>query len=218
MPTATETNPPPPAIEEPRAEVTNAIDEFLGIRLDANLEQLQQRFTLRLQNTRGMVPEIYEATGAGTVDSVTLHFYNNLLKEFWVDARPRRITPDRIEKQLREQFGEPRESALKSNKSADERPDLGLFTGADREKRLAGFPYRVDISWSDNQTHADASIYYTSDKPERCTALLTMHISAVQWLNNNRPPLGTLAATSAAASTNTLDQTNQPPQRLFPNP
>ncbi len=231
VPTATETTPPPPAIEEPRAEVTNAIDEFLGIRLDANLEQLQRQFTLRLQNTRGMVPEIYEATQAGDVASVTMHFYNNLLKEFWVDTRERRVTPDRIERELQETFGEPKDRGLKADKPGNESLGLGLFTtaggikaGADREKKLAAFPYRVDVSWSDDQTHAEASIYYTSEKPELCTSLLTMHISAAQWLNNNRPQLGSVATTSPAAPTNTLDQTNEPPapppppHRLFPSP
>jgi rRNA maturation protein Nop10 len=232
VPTATETTTPPPVIEEPRADLTNAIDEFLGIRLDANLERLQRRFTLRLQNTRGMVPEIYEATQAGDADSVTMHFYNNLLKEFWVDTHERRVIPDRIERELRKKFGEPRDRALRSDKPSDEGLGLGLFTtadgikaGADREKRLAAFPYRVDVSWSDDQTRAEASIYYTSEKPELCTSLLTMHISAAQWLNNNRPQLGPVATASPAATTsNTLDQTNQapvpaePPKRLFPSP
>jgi DNA-directed RNA polymerase subunit RPC12/RpoP len=230
VPAATETTLPPPALEEPRAPLTNVLDEFLGIRLDADLEQLQRRFTLRLQNTRGMVPEIYEATQAGDIDSVTMHFYNNLLKEFWVDTRPQRVSPDRIERKLQETFGEPKDRALQSGKPGAEGLGLGLFdaangvkSGADRDKKLAGFPYRVDILWADDQTRAEASIYYTSEKPELCTSLLTMHISAAQWLNNNRPQLGPVATTSPAA-TNTLDQTNkapapaEPPKRLFPSP
>jgi hypothetical protein len=231
VPAATETTPPPLAIEEPRADVTNVIDDFLGVRLDANLDQLQRRFTLRLQNTRGMVPEIYEATQAGDIDSVTMHFYNNLLKEFWVDTPARHVMPDRIERELRETFGEPKDRALNTGAPSEDSLGLGLFAdasgikaGADREKKLAAFPHRVDLSWSDDQTHADASVYYTSDKPELCTSLLTMHISAAQWLNNNRPQLGAVATTSPAAPTNTLDQTNAPPapapppQRLFPSP
>jgi rRNA maturation protein Nop10 len=230
MPAPTETTPPPPAIQQPRAELTNVIDEFLGIRLDANLEQLQRQFTLRLQNTRGMIPEIYEAAQAGDVDSVTMHFYNNLLKEFWVGTCERRVVPDIIERELHEKFGEPKDRALKSDKPGEESLSLGLFAAtsgikadADREKKLAGYPYRVNISWSDDQTHADASIYYTSVKPELCASLLTVHICAAQWLNNNRPQLGPVA-TSLAATTNTLDQTNEapapsePPKRLFPSP
>jgi hypothetical protein len=230
VPAATETSPPPPTIEVSRPDLTNGIDEFLGIRLDDTLEQLQRRFALRLQNTRGMIPEIYEAARAGEVDYVTMHFYNNLLKEFWVDTRERRSTPDRIERDLREQFGEPRDRALKSGKPGNDGLGLGLFTadgiktGVDREKRLAAFPYRVDISWSDDQSRAEASIYYTSEKPELCTSLLTMHITAAQWLNNNRPQLGPVATASPAASTNALSQTNEapvpaePPKRLFPSP
>jgi hypothetical protein len=231
VPAATDTTPPPPVIAEPRAELTNAIDEFLGIHLDANLEQLQRRFTLHLQNTRGMVPEIYEATRAGDADYVTLHFYNNLLKEFWVDTRQRRVMPDRIERELREQFGEPKARALKSGKPSDDGLGPGLFTaadsakaGTDREKKLAAFPYHVDLSWSDDQSRAEASIYYTSEKPELCTSLLTIHISASQWLNNNHPQPGPVATASPITGTNTLDQTNaapapaEPPKRLFPSP
>jgi DNA-directed RNA polymerase subunit RPC12/RpoP len=229
MPTATETTPPPPAIEEPRAEVTNAIDEFLGIRLDANLEQLQRQFTLRLQNTRGMVPEIYEATQAGDIDSVTMHFYNNLLKEFWIDTRERRVTPDRIERELQETFGEPKDRALQPGTQGSERLGLGLTTGdarvmPGRGDKFARFPYRVGLSWSDGETHTEATIYYSWGKPEICVSVLTIHISAAQWLNNNRPQLGSVATTSPAAPTNTLDQTNEPPapppppHRLFPSP
>jgi hypothetical protein len=206
----------------------NVIDEFLGIRLDDTLDQVQRRFPMRLQNTRGMTPEIYETTGVGNIDSVTMHFYNNLLKEFWIDTHERHAAPDTIERDLREKFGEPKDRALKSDKPGKEDLGLGLFTtagdiktDADRKKRLAAFPHRVDVSWSDDQTHTEASVYYTSEKPELCSSLLTIHISAVQWLNNNRPQLGSVATTSP---TNTLDKTNeapapvQPPQRLFPSP
>jgi hypothetical protein len=231
VPTVTETTLPPPVIEQPRAEPSNAIDEFLGIRLNASLEQLQRHFLLRLQNTRGMVPEIYEATRVGEVDYVTMHFYNNLLKEFWIDMRERRVMPDRIERELTAKFGEPRNRVLQHGGQGNETLGLGLSAatagvqaGTDRQKRLAEFPYRVDISWSDDQTHTEARIYYTSDKPQRCTSLLTMHISAAQWLNNNRPQLAPVGTASPAAATNTLDQTNEapapvePPKRLFPSP
>jgi hypothetical protein len=231
VPTVTETTLPPPVVEHPRAESSTAIDEFLGIRLNASLEQLQQHFLLRLQNTRGMVPEIYEATRVGEVDYVTMHFYNNLLKEFWIDTRERRVTPDRIERKLKEQFGEPTNRALQPGGQGDETLGLGLSApaagakaGTDRQKRLAGFPHRVDISWSDDETRTEAKIYFTSDKPESCTSLLTIHISAAQWLNNNRPQLGPMATASPLAATNTLDQTNEapapvePPKRLFPSP
>ena len=48
---------------------TLTFERFRGVRLDAGREDLQRRFNLRLQNTRGMVPEIYEAERAGDVET-----------------------------------------------------------------------------------------------------------------------------------------------------
>jgi hypothetical protein len=226
VPPAAETNPSPPMLEEPRTESTSAINEFRGIRLNTNLEGLQRRFNVRLQNTRGMVPEIYGAMRVGDMDKVTMHFYNNLLKEFWVDTRERQIAPEEIEKKLRERFGEPRDRLLRSAGQRDESLGLGLpgaagaiKAGPGQEKRLAGFPYRVEMAWADDETLAEATIYYTSATPTTCSSLLTMHISAVRWLDSNRPQIGPVAAPASASATNTLDQTNAapaPPKRLFP--
>ena len=153
VPASTETGPPPPVLEEPHPESTSAIDEFHGIRLNASLEGLQRRYNLRLQNTRGMIPEIYEATRVGGIENVTMHFYSNLLKEFWVDLHERRVVPEQIEKELREQFGEPKERDLRSGGSSDGGLGLGLpgpagadRAGPDRVKKLGGFPYRVELT------------------------------------------------------------------------
>ena len=229
VPPAAETNPSPPILEEPRTESTSAIDEFHGIRLNTNLEGVQRRYNVRLQNTRGMVPEIYGVMRVGDVDNVTMHFYNNLLKEFWVDMRERRVAPDEIEKELRERFGEPRDRIVRSGRQGDEHLGLGLpgaagaiKAGPGREKKLAGFPYRVEITWADDETLTEATIYYTSATPTTCSSLLTMHISAARWLDTNRPQIGSVAAPASASATNTLDQTNAapaatvPPKRLFP--
>lgn len=225
VPASTETSPPPPVLEEPRPESTSAIDEFHGIRLNASLEGLQRRYHLRLQNTRGMIPEIYGATRVGGVENVTMHFYSNLLKEFWVGLHERRVVPEQIEKELRVQFGEPKERALRSGGPSDAGFGLGLSGAAgadraitDREKKLAGFPYRVDLMWLDDETQTEAAIYYTSTEPASCSSLLTLHISAAHWLDSNRPQIGSIAM----QATNALDQTNEapapapPPKRLFP--
>ncbi|HVM61784.1 MAG TPA: hypothetical protein VMV72_13060 [Verrucomicrobiae bacterium] len=229
VPAATETTRPSSVVEEPPAAMTNVIDEFLGIRLDATLEQLQQHFPLRLQNTRGMVPEIYQATGVGKIETVTMHFYNNLLKELWVEMAERRIVPDRIEHELSQRFGEPKARTLQSAGQGDERLGLGLTmvdsgVGAGREDRFARFPYRVGLSWSDGETLTEATIYYSSEKPENCASVLAIHISAAQWLDNNRPEVGAVATGASASTTNALDRTNAPPApvapppRLFPSP
>lgn len=229
VPSPTDTNSSLPILERPRAESASTIDEFHGIRLHANLEELRRRYNLRLQNTRGMTPEIYEASRFGDVDNVTVHFYSNSLKEFWVQTRERRVVPDEIEKELREQFGEPKERTVRSGGPSDAALGLSLpgatsttATAGGREKKLAGFPYRVDLTWADDESQADATIYYTSTEPASCSSVLTMHTSAAQWLENNRAQIGSVAAAAPSSPTNTLDQTNQapapagPPKKLFP--
>jgi hypothetical protein len=176
-----------------------------------------------------MVPEIYGAMRVGDVDNVTVHFYNNLVKEFWADIRERRVTPDQVEKELRERYGEPRDRFVRSSGPSDERSGLVLSgaagaakAGPGQEKKLAGFPYRVEFTWADDETLTEATIYYTSPTPTTCSSLLAMHISAARWLDNNRPQLGSVAAPASASATNALDQTNAapapavPPKRLFP--
>jgi len=203
------------------------IDEFHGIRLNATLAGLQHRYNLRLQNTRGMVPEIYEATRVGDVENAMLHFYNNSLKEFWVDMHERRMVPDHIEKELQAQFGEPKERGVRSGGQNDAGLGLKLPSaegatqpGTGREKKLAGFPYRMDVAWADDETRTEATIYYTSTESATCSSLLTIHVSATHWLDSNRPGIGSVA--SASPSTNTLDQSNglpapaEAPKRLFP--
>jgi hypothetical protein len=95
-----------------------------------------------------------------------------------------------------------------------------IKAGPGREKKLAGFPYRVEITWADDETLTEATIYYTSATPATCSSLLTMHISAARWLDTNRSQIGSVAAPASASATNTLDQTNAapaaPPKRLFP--
>ncbi|HTS17211.1 MAG TPA: hypothetical protein VMP11_06525 [Verrucomicrobiae bacterium] len=223
-PASTETTRPAPVIEEPHETVANSIDEFAGIRLNADIEQLQQHFALQLQNERGMVPEIYEASRIGKIDAVTMHFYNNRLKEFWVEMAERRVVPDTIERELTERFGQPTDRKIQTARQGDDSLSLALTTAdhrfaTDGQNKFARFPYRVDLLWSDEETTTRATIHYSSPKPETCVSILTVHVSAAQWLNNNRPEL----AASALSTTNAPDQTNQPPAaapppRPFPSP
>ena len=225
VPSPLETNASPPAPEELRPESTSKIDEFQGIRLNSNREDLQRRFNLLLQNTRGMVPEIYEAGRNGDVNNVVLHFYNNSLKEFWVEMRERRVVPDQIEKELREQFGEPRERTL----SSGGRGDAGLASslsnvtdmvnaGSERERKLAAFPYRVAFMWLDGETRAEAILYYTSVRPALCSSLLILHATAARWLDNNRPHIGSVVAPAPPAATSVLEKTNEVAEPVTPSP
>ena len=230
VPPPVETNPSPPVLEEPHPESTGKIDEFQGIRLNSSREDLQRHFNLLLQNTRGMVPEIYEAGRHGDVDNVVLHFYNNSLKEFWVQMGERRVVPDQIEKELREQFGEPRRPMAGSAGQTD--AGLGsslsnvtgmVTAGSARERKLAGFPYRAALTWLDDETRAEATIYYTSVRPPLCSSLLTLHVTASRWLDNNRPRIASVAAPAPPAAASVLERTNEtagsappPPRKLFP--
>jgi hypothetical protein len=229
LPSSTDTNTPSAVLGKADAGSASTIDEFHGIHLDTNLGDLEHRYSVRLQNTRGMVPEIYAASRAGDIENITMHFYNNLLKEFWVDIHERRVVPDQIEKELRERYGEPKERTADSIRPTG--PGLGLSlpsavdaakASTDRETKLAGFPHQVDLTWADEQTQAEATIYYTSTEPATCSSLLSVHISAAHWLDTNRPQIGPVATPSSPMVTNILDQppdTSAPaetPKRLFP--
>ncbi len=230
VPPPVETNGFPPVLEELHPESTSKIDEFQGIRLNSNREDFQRRFNLLLQNTRGMEPEIYEAGRDGDVDNVVLHFYNNSLKEFWVEMRERRVVPDQIEKELREQFGEPKERTARSGGQGDAGLGSSLSNatgmvnaGSERERKLAEFPYRVAFTWLDDETRAEATIYYTSVRPALCSSLLTLHATAARWLDNNRPHIGSVVAPAPPATGSMLEKTNeaaepvtQSPRKLFP--
>jgi hypothetical protein len=229
VPLPVETNASPTATEAPHPESTSKIDEFHGVRLDSNREDLQHRLNLSLQNTRGMVPEIYEAGRDGDVDNVVLHFYNNSLKEFWVEMRERRVVPDQIEKELREQFGEPKERTQGSGGPGTAGISFSLSNatgvvsgGTDRERKLAAFPYQVAFTWLDDETRTEATIYYTSVRPTLCSSVLTLHATAARWLDNNRPRIGSVVAPALPGATSLLDKTNEPvesaapPRKLFP--
>ena len=78
---ASRTNVATPVFEETRP-AKSSLDQFHGVQLDASRDDLQQRFPLRLRNTLGMEPEIYDAHKAGDAESMTAYFYKNGLKEF----------------------------------------------------------------------------------------------------------------------------------------
>jgi hypothetical protein len=222
------TNVSEPALEPPHEQSEIALDQFHGIHLDAPRDDLQRRFSLRLQNTRGMAPEIYEASKVGDIERLRAHFYGGALKEFSLVLRQQRVSPDSIEKELREQFGEPKDVA-----EADNTTKPAGFSGAlsaasfdeEFEKMQAAFPRRRLLTWADAQNHVEATVYYTSTDPAQNVSMLELHISAFAWLDANRPRLG---APSAPPSSSRLDQPVQSsaptpthaespaPKRLFP--
>ena len=95
--------------------------------------------------------------------------------------------------------------------------------GDEEEKRPAGFPYCLTLTWLDDETRAEAAVYYTSVKPAACSSRLVVHITAVRWLEGNRPQIGSVIVPAPPTATSILDKTNEPtvpastpPRKLFP--
>jgi hypothetical protein len=209
----------------PRREPAVALPQYRGVRLEATREDLQRRFSLRLQNTRGMVPEIYEASKVGDIEQLTAHFYDNSLKEFFLVMRQQRASPDAVEKELRDEFGAPKEHSEQTNATVTATIGGGLpgalgVSGSrdETESKLAGFPHRRYLAWEDDRGRVDATIYYSSTDPAQCTSMLAVHVSAAPWLEANRSRLGAVMPPPP----NLLERTNaslpeaEPPKRLFP--
>ncbi len=219
---ASRTNIATPVFDETRP-AKSSLDQFHGVQLDASRDDLQQRFPLRLRNTLGMEPEIYDARKVGDVESMTAYFYKNGLKEFSMVLHEQHALPDAVQKELTEQFGEPNDSSEANNAPASSTAGLSLprigvgEQTDDLDKKLAGFAFLRELSWYDDRNRIDCTIYYTSPDPTQCVSLVSIHVSNVAWLNANRP-LVNVAAPGAPEDEqqSTAAPTNEPPKHLFP--
>ena len=207
-----ETHPPP---------VT--LDQYHGVRLEASRDDLQRRFNLRLQNTRGMEPEIYQAYKVGDIEQMTAYFYGDLLKEFVIVHREKRAQPDAVEKDLVELFGQP-EQRNEGDVTApftplvSAVPSLGVGESADDlAKRLAAFPRKRELAWSDANDRIEATIYYTSPDQSLCVSIVSLHVIASRWLKSNRPLIHSIAPPPTNLSEHTgIPSEPSEPKRLFP--
>jgi DNA-directed RNA polymerase subunit RPC12/RpoP len=191
---------------------TTPLDQFEGIHLNAPRESLEHRFTLYLKNTRGMLPEIYEARDARGIDRLTAHFYNNELKEFIVVLPPKLITPDELLRSLRVQYGEPNDWS-----KGEETPVAGIGGAlvSDLEpKRYAEFGQYRRFSWYNDNDRLEATIYFTTTDPVTCESLVIIHVSAKSWLDAYRPVAIPVAAEPTNAPPVATGTTGIP--RLFP--
>ncbi len=233
---APQTPPAAPVFGEARPAKTT-LDEFLGVRLESSRDDLQQRFTLVLQNTQGMVPEIYEVRKTRNLEHMTAYFYNNVLKEVSMVLRERRAPPDAVQKELVDQFGEPNEVVDTKAPPAASPLGTGLLNlgvgqqADDLDSKLAAYPLRRDLAWFDDQNRIDCSIRYSSIDPSQCVSLLSIHMRTAAWLKTNQPLLNAVApelptnsqeqTTGPELPPTTQEQTAapppaQPPQHLFP--
>jgi DNA-directed RNA polymerase subunit RPC12/RpoP len=215
--------PAPPVLNEVPPELTTTLDQFRGVRLDAAREDVQRRFGLRLQNTRGMMPEIYEATRSGGIELLTAHFYGNLLKEFTITLPEERTPPDFIQQQLETLYGMP--AARSDTQRAQRPPSLGLGLpnalgvakpASELDAKLAGFSYQRALTWSDAQDRVEATIYYSSTNFAECTSMLAVHISAAGWLESNRPQMQVVAPVAPVVPAPETPVEADTPKRLFP--
>ena len=169
------------------------LDQFHGVRLETGREELQRRFNLRLQNTRGMEPEIYEAGKIGDLERITAYFYNSLLKEATLVLREQRNGPDPVQKDLIEQFGTPSGQADGPNRKAGSSSGLAVPSltapgaGDELQKKLASFPFRRDLIWVNDRYRVQATIYYTSVDPVQGSVMVSVDLSAAAWLRVNQP-------------------------------
>lgn len=215
---STSTNAAEPVMRAP-SSTEFALDQYGGLRLDSLRDEIQQKFGLRLQNSPGMLPEIYVATDLDKIDQISAHVYNNRLKEFFMVTTERRVLPSVIERELTEEFGVPRERL--ETKGGSTWSGIGGLpvpattaagaTSTDMAKKLETFARSRYLAWEDDENRVEATIYYTSLDSDQCVSVAVVHVSAARWLAANRPGLGTLSMPQPAPP-----PTEGEPKKLFP--
>jgi hypothetical protein len=178
------------------------LDQYRGVRLEVSREDLQRRFSLRLQNTRGMEPEIYLGQKIADLEQLTAYCYGGVLKEAFLVLPERRATPDELLKELSEQFGTPVSATDSPNRASV--PGLGTpglgggDTGNELSRKLGGFPWRRDVAWADAQYRVEATIYFSSPDPSLCQSLPVVHLVSAAWLKANQPMREVITPTAPA--------------------
>jgi hypothetical protein len=192
-------------------------DQYRGVRLDTGRDDLQRRFSMRLQNTRGMEPEIYMAQKVGDLEQLTAYFYGGLLKEAFLVLPEHRAHPNEVLRGMVEQFGNP--VSMNDNQNRAVAPGLGLpgigggDAGDDLSRKLAGYPWRRDVAWADAQFRVEATIYFTSPDPSLCQSLPVVHLVAAGWLKANQSMREVI--TPATRGTEGKGSLLPPPKSLF---
>jgi hypothetical protein len=181
----------PPIISVPDTP-PSSLDQYHNVRLEAGRDDVQHRFNLRLLNTRGMEPEIYEGNKGIEFDRFTGHFYSSTLKEVWLIRREQRTTPDAIQKDLIEQFNQPVEQAELVGPLPSSAP-IGV-TADELARKLDNSPFHRSLVWTDALYRVEAMIHYNSGDPAHCRSTLSLHMSAIAWLKKRQPLNGIASA------------------------
>jgi|YelNatPaOPRAMG01_1025707.scaffolds.fasta_scaffold37093_3 hypothetical protein len=212
-PPAMTTAAPPEAMLTPPPAAVFPLDRYRGLRLNATLDEMPAQLKLRLQNTRGMLPEIYAATKSGNFEEVTAFFYHNQLKEFTVVMPEKHQSLAAAETELVELFGEPQERTLAVT-AAD---GFGLRReSGELQEKLARLPRRLTLRWSDAENTVEATLYAAAAEASRPTVLLMLHVSAARWLAAQPTRLGSGAGLVATNRLAPVEPEPKPLPPLFP--
>ena len=161
---------------------------YADVRLDTRRDEMEHRFGLTLQNTRGMRPEIYLGHNAGDIDTIMASFYDGLLKEATLVTRERLTTTEALQQELIDLYGEPQTRTDENGKSIQTGLTglHGITSSDDLTGKLASYPHRRALLWTDGKVRLDVMIY--SDDTGR-SAILQAHLAATDWLQANQSAL-----------------------------
>ncbi len=161
------------------------LDQYHNVRLETGRDDVQHRFNLVLQNTRGMEPEIYEGNKGIEFERFTAHFYESTLKEVWLIRREQRTTAGAIQKDLVEQFNAPVEQSEITGPLSSR--FLISFAVDEMTHKLDNLAFHRSLTWTDAQYRVEATIHYSSADPTQCRSVLTLHMSSAAWMKKRQP-------------------------------
>lgn len=177
-----------PAVLTTRAATVD-LTQFAGVHLDVNREELDHRFNLVLENTRGMQPEIYKAGEVGEIESGTFQFYGGILKEYNLTMRERPVVLDAVLRELSGTYGEPQwQGEGEFNPSNAGLIGAGIGNGSKR--RTKTFERMRVVMWSDSATRVEATIFFNVTTALPAITQLQIHVAAAGWLKANQPTFG----------------------------
>ena len=152
-------------------------DRFGDIRLDTALQSLQQRFKFQWENSPTNTPAIYLAVRQQGLDVCRAHFYDNVLKEFFLVLPPTTASPEAITEQLHRLLGELPQWLKNREEVSDDYNPGSVVSGM-----LRPYPERQQVAWSDGENRIDAVIYSRITNTGQRESLLTVHVRAANWI------------------------------------
>jgi len=159
------------------------LSHFGEIRLNASREEMLRSASMRLLTTYGAAPEIYESSTINDVDHFTGCFSGGLLKEAFVFQHETQCSAEKLQQDLKKQFGSPMNQIDSTGATA--MPALvNPDTAKDWISRLATLPLHRSLVWSDANYRVEATIYYSSADPAQSRSIMAIHMHATTSPSN----------------------------------